>query len=73
MWTSPQPMTAPFASGPGTRTPGDQYGWSMQAHRAGRGRGDELVEQRLGVHAELAGARATSAPPNSRLNHSIIQ
>ena len=27
MWTSPQPMTAPFASGPGTRIPGDQYGW----------------------------------------------
>ena len=34
MWTSPKPMIAPFASGPGMRTPGDQYGWSVEAHRA---------------------------------------
>ena len=27
MWTSPKPIIAPFASGPGIRTPGVQVGW----------------------------------------------
>ena len=72
MWTSPQPITAPLASGPGIRTPGDQYGWRTRPIEPG-GVTATSSSNSDSVSTPSAAARATSAAPNSRLNHSIIQ
>ena len=53
VWTSPQPMTAPFASGPGHADAGRPVRLEDEAHRARRRLGQQLVEQRLGLDAGL--------------------
>ena len=50
-------MIAPLPSGPGSRSPGRPVRLQGQAHRAGRHRGDQRIEQRLGADAALGGER----------------
>ena len=53
MCTSPKPMMAPLASGPGTLMPGFQNGCSIRPMRARRHGVDQLVKQALGRNAAL--------------------
>ena len=72
MWTALKPMIAPRASGPGMRTPGDQYGWSIRpSEPAGTVRASSSKSTSGAI--PRSAASATSRSPNSRLNHSTIQ
>ncbi len=65
-------MIAPFASGPGMRTPGDQYGWSVRPIDPAGTLATSSSNRTSGATPSVS-ALATSAAANSRLNHSTIQ
>ena len=73
VWTSPKPMIAPFASGPGSFSPGDQYGCSTRPIEPGGDLRDQLVEQLLGFDARVPAASRRSSQPNCSANQVTIQ